>query len=213
MTKKIFIFTAGSGGRDLLRLIEDINAELPTWEVLGYVDDAPELIGQKIDGYLVYKPDSLPVSGDYYGICGAGNPKLRKKIVNANIITKGYLLPTLIHPTVVKSNDFIAGSGSVIFPYVHISYNVKIGKCVWVNPNCELGHDLSVGDYTSIMPSSTINGKCSIGEDCMIGSSSIFYQGVNVGKECVIGMGTILLKDVPDKTSVIDYPRKVIRNI
>jgi len=46
MSKKIFIFSAGPGGRDVLRIIDDINENLPTWEILGFVDKDPELIGQ-----------------------------------------------------------------------------------------------------------------------------------------------------------------------
>lgn len=212
MTKKIFIFSTGPGGRDILRLIYDINDKLPTWEVLGYVDIDPELIGQKIDGYLVYKHEDLPVSKNYYGICGVMDPKLRRKIVRTEIKPKGYMLPTLIHPTTVKSSDFIAGPGSIIFSGVHISYNVKIGKCVLVSFNTELGHDLRVGEYASIMPSSTISGKCRIGESCIIGSGAIFHQGVKVGKESIIGIGTTIIKDIPDKTSVADFPRKIIRD-
>jgi len=211
MYKNIFIFGAGPGGRDLLRLIEDINAKLPTWKVLGYVDIDPELIGKKIDGYLVHKSEDLPVSKDYYGICGVMDSALRRKVVTTEIETKGYMLPTLIHPTTVKSNDFIADPGSIIFSNVHISYDVKIGKCVLVSFNTDLGHELRVGEYTSIMPSATIGGNCSIGQNCLIGSGVIFYQGVKVGKESIIGIGTTIIKDVPDNTSVADFPRKIIR--
>ena len=210
--KKIFIFSAGPGSRDLLRLIYDINDNLPIWEVLGYVDNDPELIGQKIDGYPVYKYERLPASKNYYGICGAMDPKLRREIVCREIKTKGYMLPTLIHPTTVKSNDFIAGCGSIIFSGVHISYNVKIGKCVLVSFNTDLGHDLRVGEYTSIMPSATIAGKCSIGEGCVIGSGATFHQGVKVGKGSTIGIGTTIIKDIPEKTSVADFSRKIIRD-
>jgi len=208
---KIFIFGAGSAGREILQLIYDINDQLPAWEVLGYVDNDPELIGQKKDGYLVYKHEDLPVSKNYYGICGVMDPKLRRKIVSEEIEPKGYMLPTLIHPTTIKSSDFIAGPGSMIFLGVNISYSVKLEKCVLVTINAVLGHHLRVGDYTSIMTSATINGSCSIGEGCFIGCGAMLHQGVKVGKESLVGMGTIVTEDIPDKTSVIDYPRKIIR--
>lgn len=209
--KKIFIFGAGSAGREILQLIYDINDKLPTWEVLGYVDNDPKLIGQKKDGYLVYKHENLPVAKNYYGICGVMDPKLRRKIVSEEIEPKGYMLPTLIHPTTIKSSDFIAGAGSIIFLGVNISYGVELGKCVLVTINAVLGHHLRVGEYTSIMTSVTINGNCSIGEGCFIGCGAILHQGVKIGKESLVGIGTIITKDIPDKTSVIDFPRKIIR--
>ena len=78
-------------------------------------------------------------------------------------------------------------------------------------PNTVLGHDLRVGEYTSIMPSATISGKCKIGESCLIGSGTIINQGITVGKESLVGIGTTIIKDIPNKTSVTDFPRKVIR--
>ena len=210
--KKIFIFGAGSAGREILHLIYAINDKLPTWEVLGYVDNDPELIGQKIDDIQVYKHEDLPVSKDFYGICGVMDYKLRRKIVRTEIETKEYILPTLIHPVTVKSSDFIAGPGSIILSGAHIGYNVKIGKCVLVTINTVLGHDLIVGEYTSIMASVAIGGNCSIGEGCFIGSGAILNQGVKIGNESLVGMGTSIIKDVPDKTSVINYPRNVLRD-
>ncbi len=210
--KKIFIFGASSGGGEVLQLIYDINDKLPTWEVLGYVDNDPKLIGQKKDGYPVYRHEDLPVSKNYYGICGVMDPKLRRKIVDTEIETKGYTLPALIHPTTIKPSDFIAEAGSIILPGVHISYDVKIEKCVFITINAVLGHHVRVGEYTSIMTSSTINGNCSIGEGCMIGAGAILYQGVKIGKESLVGMGTIITEDISDKKSVIDFPRKIIRD-
>lgn len=211
MSKKIFIFSAGPGGRDVLRIIDDINENLPTWEILGFVDKDPELIGQKLDGYQVYSHEDLPVSKDYYGICGVMDPQFRRKIVSTEIETKGYKLSTIIHPAISHSSDFIASPGTVIFAGVHISYNIQFGKSVLVCPNTVLGHDLRVGEYTSIMPSATISGKCKIGESCLIGSGAIINQGITVGKESLVGIGTTIIKDIPNKTSVTDFPRKVIR--
>ena len=210
--KKIFIFGAGSSGGEILHLIYAINDKLPTWEVLGYVDNDPELSGKKIDGIPVYKHEDLPVSKDFYGICGVMDYKLRRKIVRTEIETKEYMLPVLIHPVTVKSSNFIAGPGSIILSGAHIGHNVKIGKCVWITINVVLGHDLIVGEYASIMASVAIGGNCSIGKGCFIGSGAILNQGVKIGNESLVGMGTSIIKDVPDKTSVINYPRNVIRD-
>jgi sugar O-acyltransferase (sialic acid O-acetyltransferase NeuD family) len=211
MTKKIFIFGAGSYGRVLLRDIYDINDKVSTWEVLGYVDNDRELIGKKIDGYLVYKHEDLPVSKNYYGICGVGDPKLRKKIVRTEIEPKGYNLPTIVHPTVMKSSDFIAGPGSVIRSGVTIHFDVKLGKCVWLDCNILLGHGGRVGEYTSIYPSSTITGNCTIGRNSIIGAGSTLHQGIKVGNNSMVGIGTTLINDVPDKTIVTDFPRKIVK--
>jgi sugar O-acyltransferase (sialic acid O-acetyltransferase NeuD family) len=213
MTKKIFIFGAGSYGRVLLRDIYDINDKEPTWEVLGYVDNDPELIDNIIDGYLVYKHENLPQSNDYYGICGVGDPKIRKKIVCTEIEPKGYTLPTIIHPTVIKSSDFIAGAGCVIRSGVTIHFDVQLGKCVWLDCNILLGHGGRLGEYASMFPSSTITGDCTIGRNSIIGAGCTLHQGVKVGNDSLVGIGTTIINDVPDNTSVTDFPRKIVKDI
>ena len=52
--KKLIIITAGSGSREVLLAIEEINRISPTWEILGFVDENPDLIGKEIDGYPVF---------------------------------------------------------------------------------------------------------------------------------------------------------------
>ena len=194
-----------------MRLIIDINGRIPEWEVLGYVDKNPKLKGGRIDGLKVYRPQDLPESKRYYGICGIMDPWLRRKIVSDEIEAKRYKLPVLIHPDTARSGDFEAGEGSIVFSGVHISFDVKIGKCVIVSLNTDLGHELRVGNYTSIMPSSTIGGNCRIGRNCIVGAGATFHQGLKIGNDSIIGIGTTIVRDVPGRTSVADFPRKIIR--
>ena len=83
--KKIYIFSAGATGQDILQIIHNINKKKLIWKVMGFVDKNNELIGKKINGIKVYKHQELPVSNNYYAICGNGNPKIRKKIVDNEI--------------------------------------------------------------------------------------------------------------------------------
>ena len=104
--KKIYIFSAGPGGRDVLRLIEDINDVSPTWEVMGFVENDEELIGTVIDDLNVFSLNDVPKSSDFYAICGVQDPYLRRRIVYNEISPKGYNLATLVHPNIVKAKDF-----------------------------------------------------------------------------------------------------------
>ena len=119
-------------------------------------------------------------------------------------------MATLIHPTVVKSRDLIADPGVVILLGVHISFDVKIGKCCLLTYNAVLGHNSKVGEYSSILTSAILNGNCIVGDNCFIGAGAVLHQGVKIGNGSLVGMGTIIPKDVGDNTSVIDIPRKTI---
>ena len=61
------------------------------------------------------------------------------------------------------------------------------------------------------MPSVTIGGNCTIGEQTFIGSGAKIYQEVEIGSNCKIGMGSLITNDIKKNTSVIDYPRKVVK--
>ena len=213
MVKKLFIFGAGSSSRDILQIISQINEFNQAWDVIGFVDPDPELSNKQISGIPIYKYDNLSFSNDYYGICGIMDPKLKKRIVNSEIRKKKYKLATIVHPDVARSSDSKIGSGSIIFSGVKFSMGVNIGQCVWVDKNSLLGHNLRVGGYTSIMPSTTISGKCKIGSGCFIGAGAILHQNICIGKECIVGIGTTIIKNIPDKTSVVAYPRNVIKEI
>lgn len=210
--QKIFIFSAGPGSREVLRLIQDMNEKDPVWEILGFVDNSPALIGNKVDGYPVYDPEHLVPSEDVYGICGIMDPALRKKIVETEIEAKGFRLASAIHPTVARPKDFVVGPGAIIYPGVNISFNVKLGRCVSALYNVLLGHHVNIGHYSAIMPSAAINSNCIVEDSCIIGSGAVLNPGVTVGKGTIIGVGTTLFGDVGEKKSVVDLPRKIIKD-
>jgi len=210
--KQIYIFSAGPGGRDVLRLIEDINDVSPTWEVMGFVENEVELIGTVIDDLNVFSLNEVPKSSDFYGICGVQDPYLRRRIVYNEISPKGYNLAALVHPNIVKAKDFTRREGTVIFSSVNISYNVNVGKCVLVSFNTLIGHDGEIGDFSSILSTAVINGECRVGKNSIIGSASVIHPNVHIGDDCVVGMGTSLFNDIVDGKSVVDLPKKLIRD-
>lgn len=208
--KKILLFSAGQGSQEILRiLIEDINKISRTWEVIGFVDKDPGKKGTIISGYPVIGDRYDGDPSEVFGVCGILNGEARKRIIDEEIINKGFGLATLIHPSVIKAADFIPSPGLVIFPGTHISYNVCLGKGIFVNYNCLLGHDLTVGDYTFIGPSVTIPGGCRIGKSCTIGAGVNLLHGISIGDHSTIGIGTTLFKDVGENKLVMDLPRHI----
>ncbi len=208
--KKILIFGAGDGGKEILKIIiEDINKINPTWEVIGFIDIDPKKKDNKIFGYTVFYKDFGGNPNGIYGISGVKNNRIRQNIIKKEIGEKGFKLASLIHPSVIKPNDFANDSGVAIFPSVKISYNVKIGEGVLINYDTLLGHDLRIGDYTFVGPSVTIPGGCSIGNSCIIGAGSTFVEGVSIGDNAIIGAGTMVFSEVRASTSVTDMPRKI----
>lgn len=212
MRKKLFIFGAGAVVKDICIIIDKINDIKPIWTVLGFVDNNKKISGNLILGLPIINFSELPNSDEIYGICGIMDPKLKKRIVNKEIKEKGYKLATIIHPDIDTPEDVIFESGSIIFSGVKISNNVKIGGCVWIDKNVLIGHDTSIGEFSSIMPSTIISGMCNIGSSCTIGAGATIYQNVNIGRNSLVGIGTNIIKDIKNNTSVINFPRNIIKD-
>lgn len=51
--KDLIIFGASGFGREVAWLVERINKIEPTWNILGFVDDADDIQGTKINDYKV----------------------------------------------------------------------------------------------------------------------------------------------------------------
>ena len=102
--RPLLIVGAGGFGRETAEAVRAVNAERPTWDLLGFLDDDPSLQGQELDG--------LPVLGplaDLEGHPGAmlvvsvGNPD--NYIARKRIVRRIGLLPsryaTIVHPAAV----------------------------------------------------------------------------------------------------------------
>jgi len=211
MEKKILIFSAGSAGREVYQLISSINKNSQIWEVIGYVDNDKSKVGKTIDDLNVYSNANKPKNKDIYAICGIMNGSLRKKIFIEEIIKDSYKLENLIHPTVEKPKCLDIGLGNIIFGNVHISFDVKIKNFSIISNYSDLGHNLIAHDYLTVMPSVVIGGNCEIGEQSLIGSGAMIHQGLKIGSNCKIGMGTLITSEVKKNTSVVDHPRKIVK--
>ena len=53
MLKNLIIIGASGFGREVAWLVERINKVDPTWNLIGFIDDADEIQGKSINGYAV----------------------------------------------------------------------------------------------------------------------------------------------------------------
>jgi sugar O-acyltransferase (sialic acid O-acetyltransferase NeuD family) len=209
--KSVVIIGAGGSGREVLEILKDRNKVSGAWDILGFIDEAPELKGKIINRY--------PVLGGLYWlekqvkkpgcICSVNNCEARKKLV-ARMGKLGAEFVNVIHPAAHIGDSVILGSDIVIYAGSLLTANITIGDHVHINFSCGIGHDVVIGPYCTISGLVNINGNARLGEGVFIGSGATVIPDVSIGDWTTIGAGAVVVDDVPGGVTAVGVPARPI---
>lgn len=208
--RDIVIIGAGGFGREVAWLIRDINRVDPQWNILGFVDDDPSLQGQLIGGYPVIGDVAWLTHQELSVVCAIGNPLVKRKVLQQLASSKN-TYPVLIHPSVIRSEEVRIQEGSILCAGNILTVNIDIGKHVILNLSCTVGHDVVIKDYCSLMPGIRLSGNSILEEAVHVGTGSSIIQGITIGRNAVIGMGSVVIKDIPNNSTAVGIPARVIK--
>jgi sugar O-acyltransferase (sialic acid O-acetyltransferase NeuD family) len=213
--KEIAIFGAGGFGLEVAMLIEHMNRSVPSWELIGFVDDG-ESTGTIINGYPVLGGINVlnQWDKDLCLVLAIGLPRTKKQVLS-KIKNKRISYPVLIHPSVVMGNNkyLNIGEGSILCAGTVITTNIVIGRHVILNLSCTVGHQCDIGDFSSFMPTCNISGEVRIGEGNFWGTGAKIINRKTVGNNVIVGAGAVIVDDVLDNVTVVGVPAKVIRRL
>lgn len=210
--EQIVIIGAGGFGREVAWLIEEINRTEKKWDILGFVDENPNIKGSTINGYKVVGDIEWLRDQDIYAVCAVGDPGAKKSIIERLKDTK-IKYPVLIHPSVIMSNLINIGEGSIICAGSILTVNIEIGKHVIINLDCTIGHDAVIKEYSTILPSVNVSGYVNIESCTSIGTGTQIIQGLKINKNTTIGAGSVVVKDLPANCTAVGIPAKPIKFI
>jgi len=215
LRRDIVIVGVGGSSRDLIELIEALNQDASTWNIIGIVDDDPVVHGSTVFGYPVLGSTGLLVSGSLglvHVAIGVANERqlLIRKEIRKGLRLPADLYPILVHPSAVVSSRAHLSEGAVIMSGVSCSGRVKIGTGVLILQNSAIGHDAIVGDFASISINVSVGGSASIGEGAYLGINCSILPGRRIGKESVIGMGAVIIRDIPNFCVAAGNPGRLL---
>jgi sugar O-acyltransferase (sialic acid O-acetyltransferase NeuD family) len=210
--KNIAIIGAGGFGREVKTLIDDINKVQKQYHFIGFFDDGVPK-GTQVNNFPVL--GNLDELNNYNEpICialGIGNPATKEKIIN-RLSNSNIDFPTLIHPTVLLSQDEISiGEGTIICAGNILTCNIKIEKFVTLNLMCTVGHDSIIEDYASFMPSVNISGEVVVHKAVYVGTGAKIINQLQIGKNTIVGAGAIVSKSLPENCTAVGIPAKPIK--
>ena len=213
MSKKIILFPFGGNAREALQVIRDLNRIKKQWDVVGFTDDDPSLWGKKFDGVKVLGgKDVLKKYREAYvlAVPGRANIYLKRKEIINGLKVPASRSATIIHPTVIVSNDAQVGYNTLIMPYVMVSCGVKIGNHCVMLPQSVVSHDTQIGDYSCVGSNVSISGFVHIKENCYVGSGAKIKEDITIEEKSLVGLGSVVIKDVPPGVTVAGNPAKIL---
>lgn len=204
---KIIIF--GSGGQ--ARVVAEIVLRENKHELIGFIDPIakhpeekifnlpilggleiiPKLIKQKILGFIV----------------GIGNNQIRAERFKE--LKKMGLEPIqAIHPTANIGRDVVIGQGTVVNMGAIIATQCLIGENSIINSGAIVEHEDKIGSHVHIAPGAALAGRVTVKNYAFLGLRSVIKDYLTIGKKAVVGAGAVVLKDVPDDTTVVGVPAR-----
>ena len=152
-----------------------------------------------------YEPFGGPI------IIAIGNALIRQKLQNL-VLSSGFELITLIHPTAVIGSDVTISNGSVVMPGAIINAKSTIGNGVIINSGAIIEHECTIGDFAHICPGVAIAGGSLVGERSWIGIGSSIIQNITIKPDITIGAGSVVVKDILEGSLAYGNPCRVVKS-
>ena len=144
----LLILGAGSHGQEVREIAESLHI----FQKIDFLDDDTnnlEAIGVWED--IEELKDSYNTA-----IVAVGNEHTRK-LWFAKLSSAGYIIPTLVHPSAIVSQNATLGAGTVICARATISSGARVGAGCIISAGVALGRDESIVDWTHISTAGVVN--------------------------------------------------------
>ena len=215
---KIIIIGGYGNGTVIAQIIEDINVEQKTWEILGFLNDFEK---EPINGYPILGKVEHDVIKKYlqmddvyffYALISTKlNYKFLPKLHNLKIPLERFA--TLIHPKAVIASSALIGFGVSIMAFSIVGPNAKVGNFIQVFGHATVGHNCIVEDYAYVTSNSIIGAHVHLKQGAFLGVNSTTLDRVVIGEWSLVGQHSNVIRDVPDYSKVVGNPARVIGKV
>jgi sugar O-acyltransferase (sialic acid O-acetyltransferase NeuD family) len=208
MTDPIVIVGAGGFGREVLDVIEALNAVRPTWDFLGFLDDGDpdeELLHRRQAKVLGPSTDLADIDAHY--VIGIGSGEVRAQI-DALATSFGRQAAILVHPRANVGSDTELGEGSVLCAFANVTTHVTVGRHAHLNLSCTIGHDVVIEDFVTVFPGAAVSGSVLLRRGATIGTRAVVLPGLEVGQGSTVGAGAVVVRPVRPDATVVGVPAR-----
>lgn len=202
--KKLILIGAGGHAKSVADSID-----VSEYELCGFIDSNKKgtHMGLPIFGI---QPEDIPNHEEYSYFVSIGDVRFRK-IWFEKIDNQGLNIINIIDSSAIISSSVKMGIGNFVGKMVIINADVEIGNNNVINTKALIEHECKVGNNNHLSTNSVINGNVNVKDNVFMGSSSVCNGQLEIGSNVIIGSGSVVVKDVPEKVTVVGVPARVIK--
>ena len=148
MGLNLLLLGAGSHGQEVREIAEFLHI----FQNIDFLDDdttKPEGIGAW--------NEIKELKGNYNSAIVAVGDEYTRKLWFAKLIDAGYMIPTLVHPSAIVSQNATIGTGTVICARATISSGAQVGTGCIISAGVTIGRDEDLNDWTHISTAGVVN--------------------------------------------------------
>lgn len=212
---RVVIIGASNAFWEISELIDDINEQQPTYEIIDVLDD--NLIGKSLDKHIVKGPIELASGYDddvkFVFAIGSFKTRLIRSQILSRLNIKEDRFVTLIHPTAKIFKNVEIGHGCIIH-YGSVVFNhTKVHSFVVIAANCVIAVGNLIGTGALFGSNITTTTGVKVGSYSFIGSSTSIGENIEVGAGAQVGMGSLVLKKVQPGSFILGHPPKILGKV
>jgi sugar O-acyltransferase (sialic acid O-acetyltransferase NeuD family) len=205
----LIIIGGGGHAREILDIVEAMNLESETFEVLGFAADKYYDEAEMFARHARFLGGVEPVLRDFDAryVIGIGSGDARRDI--DSLATANHRQPaTLVHPQSSSGFGVELGPGTVIAAGARLTTHISAGRHVHLNVNSTVSHDVTLGDYVTVSPGANVSGRVNIGEAVTLGTGSRIIERLTIGAGTMVGAGATVVSDLPAGVTAIGTPAR-----
>lgn len=205
--KRIGFIGFGALASQLLGLLREVDRpdEVVFFDDLAHRDRRENSF--PFDGFL----DPRFADHDYYLALGYRHLPLKAKILG-QLRAAGRRVPSFVHPACHVHPSCRIGDGCVLYPMCNLDQEVELKAAVLLHNSVVVSHNSSLGTAVFCSPGVILSGHVTIGEAAFLGTGTLVSSNLRIGARSRVGIGTVVCRDLPDDTSAIGNPMRLLEH-